>query len=243
MSWLWKRQHKPNYKRLVVLRTQQRLALELDMTITDSLLIFATLCGPVVATQTQKWIERASARRLAQRQVFYDLMATRAIPARVSPKHVEALNRIDLEFSNSSKGKQRDVLNRWRIYADHLNIDLDGATEAAITQWNIKADDLFLDLLEALSTTLGYKFDRVQLNRGIYYPKAHGLADQRRDIFEHEMLRLLTGQSSLNMRVTEFPSSDEASDMSRRLHEKIISAFADDGALKTTNSPRSRNSS
>ncbi len=213
------------------------------MTITDGLLIFATIAGPVIAVQTQKWIERASARRIAQRQIFHDLMATRAHPARVSPKHVEALNRIDLEFSNSSNRKQREVLNRWRIYADHLNIDAEGATEGAQTQWIMKADDLFLDLLEALTSALGYKFDRVQLKRGIYYPKAHGIADQRRDSFEREMLRLLSGQSSLNMRVTEFPTSGEAMDLSRRLHEKVIGAFTDDGALKTTSAPRSRNSS
>lgn len=172
------------------------------MTISDTLIILATLFSPVIAIQVQKWIERATERRDAQKQIFYDLMATRA--TRVAPKHVEALNRIDLEFSNPGP-REREVLNRWRIYADHLNVSLDGATEATLAQWNAKADDLFLDLLEALAIALRYSFDRVQLRRGIYYPRAHSRAEFRKEVIEDEVFRLLTGHSSLNMRVTEFP--------------------------------------
>ena len=122
------------------------------MTISDMLIILATLFSPFLAVQSQKWIERATERRNAQKQVFYDLMATRA--TRVAPKHVEALNSIDLEFSTNSGPKEREVLNRWRIYADHLNINVESATEAAITQWNIQAEELFLNLLEALTAAL-----------------------------------------------------------------------------------------
>ena len=70
---------------------------------TDAALITATVMGPVLAVQTQKWIERARARREAQQRTFNVLMATRA--ARVSPGHVEALNAIDIHFRG----------NGWRI--------------------------------------------------------------------------------------------------------------------------------
>ncbi len=175
----------------------------MTITISDGLIIAATLFSPLIAVQVQKWIERATERRNAQKQVFYDLMATRA--TRVAPKHVEALNRIDLEFKSQGRPKEREVLNRWRIYADHLSINLDQANEAAITQWNIQGDELFTDLLQALAAALSYPFDRVQLRRGIYYPRAHSRAELRREIFEQEIIRLLLGDSSLNMRVTEFP--------------------------------------
>ena len=92
------------------------------MTIADGLIVFATLLSPLIAVQVQKWIERSTERRDAQRQLFYDLMATRA--TRVAAKHVEALNRIDLEFHSKHRA-EREVLNRWRIYADHLNVDVD----------------------------------------------------------------------------------------------------------------------
>jgi hypothetical protein len=63
---------------------------------TETYLILATFAGPIIAVQTQKWIERANERRLAHRRIFYALMATRAM--RASVEHVQALNMIDLEF-------------------------------------------------------------------------------------------------------------------------------------------------
>ena len=202
------------------------------MTISDTLIIVATVAGPILAVQAQKWIERARERRNAQRQLFYDLMATRA--TRVAPKHVEALNRIDLEFSGKGSAKgRREVLNRWRIYADHLNINLDNVNEAGLTQWNVQGDEFFTDLLEALADALGYPFDRVQLKRGIYYPRAHGQADMRREIFEREIVRLLTGDTSLNMRVTDFPASEEDAARNRNLQEALLSALSGEGALRT----------
>ena len=201
------------------------------MTISDMLIILATLFSPFLAVQSQKWIERATERRNAQKQVFYDLMATRA--TRVAPKHVEALNSIDLEFSTNSGPKEREVLNRWRIYADHLNINVESATEAAITQWNIQAEELFLNLLEALTAALRYPFDRVQLRRGIYYPRAHSQAELRKEIFEREIVRLLMGDSSLNMKITEFPFSEEDAERNRMLQEGMLAALSGEGAFRT----------
>ncbi|HWK32093.1 MAG TPA: DUF6680 family protein, partial [Hyphomicrobium sp.] len=160
----------------------------MTMTIADGLIIVATLLSPVIAIQVQKLIERTKEQHQARLQVFYDLMATRA--TRVAPKHVEALNRIDIEFRASRKPESK-VLDAWRIYADHLNINLEGASEAEIAHWTNRGDDLFTDLLEALAAALHYPFNRVQLRRGIYYPRAHGYAEMRRDIFEREIIRLL----------------------------------------------------
>ena len=71
------------------------------MTISDTLIILATLLSPPIAIQVQKTIELATERRSAKRKIFHDLMATRATP--VAPTHVQALNIIDLEFSPSSR--------------------------------------------------------------------------------------------------------------------------------------------
>ncbi|WP_422109676.1 DUF6680 family protein [Bradyrhizobium elkanii] len=55
------------------------------------------MAGPVVAVQTQKWIERASERGKRRQWIFTSLMANRA--TRLNDDYVRALNSIDLEFS------------------------------------------------------------------------------------------------------------------------------------------------
>jgi uncharacterized protein DUF6680 len=64
----------------------------------------ATIAGPILAVQAQKWVERATERRRGQLQVFYWLMATRA--TRLSNEHVQALNRIELVFRGRSAKKK-----------------------------------------------------------------------------------------------------------------------------------------
>ena len=53
------------------------------MTISDGLIILATLLSPLIAVQVQKWIERSTESCNAQRSIFYALMSTRA--TRLSP--------------------------------------------------------------------------------------------------------------------------------------------------------------
>ena len=58
--------------------------------------VLATVAGPVIAVQTQKWIERASENRNRKRLIFEVMMANRA--TRLSDDHVKAVNMIDLAF-------------------------------------------------------------------------------------------------------------------------------------------------
>ena len=55
----------------------------------------ATIAGPILAVQAQKWIERATERKRTRRAVFYTLMANRA--TRFHEDVVRALNVIDLD--------------------------------------------------------------------------------------------------------------------------------------------------
>ncbi|WP_373426698.1 DUF6680 family protein [Neorhizobium galegae] len=66
------------------------------MSTSDWMIILATLAGPILAIQVQKFLERGRENRNRRLQIFRTLMATRA--ASVSPAHVEALNSIALEF-------------------------------------------------------------------------------------------------------------------------------------------------
>jgi hypothetical protein len=191
---------------------------------TDAALITATVMGPVLAVQTQKWIERVRARHDAQQRIFNTLMATRA--ARVSPGHVEALNAIDIHFRGNGwripTGKEREVSRRWRIYADHLNVDVNEDNPAALTAWSVNRDEYFTDLLEAMTKALGYTFDRVELKRGIYSPKAHGDAELEQRIILRGLVELLTGRQPLAMKVTDFPVSEEGIELQLAVNRRLL---------------------
>jgi hypothetical protein len=66
------------------------------MTTSDWAIVSATLLGPILAVQAQKWLERWRDYRNRKMWVFQTLMATRA--ARLEAEHVRALNMIDLVF-------------------------------------------------------------------------------------------------------------------------------------------------
>jgi hypothetical protein len=162
-------------------------------------------------------------------------MATRA--TRVVPEHVQALNMIDLEFFGGrwrgQTAKEREVINRWRIYGDHLNRNVRDAPEAVVATWNEKREELFIDLLEALSRTLGYDFDRVRLKRGAYYPQAHEDADIRREEFEKALVKIVTGEAPLAMKLTEVTANPELVELQKRLQEGMLSVI-ERGSLKIT---------
>lgn len=203
------------------------------MTITDGFLIVATMAGPILAVQAQKWIEWSRERRDAKKRIFYTLMATRG--TRLSAEHVQALNMIDLEFGGSQATHQstaeKEVVNKWRIYADQLNVALpDDPTQAQQEVWLQRADDLFIDLLGAIARTLGYSFDQVQLRRGVYRPRGHTEAEIRQDTIQRACADILTGKTSLPMSVISFPVSEEAFDLQKRVQQAFLAATSD-GAI------------
>ena len=160
----------------------------------------ATLLGPVLAVQAQKWLERGRAimeRRLA---IFRTLMATRA--AMLSPTHVEALNAVPVEFYGGGK-KLKQINEAWKLYLDHHDERL-----VASDAWAQKRRDLFLDLLYRMSQFLGYDFTRAQLDRDIYSPKAHGDLEMEQTIIRRGVVALLNGEKALPMAVKEFPVTE-----------------------------------
>ena len=131
-------------------------------------------------------------------------MATRA--TRLAPSHVQALNRIDIEFGKTKWRRQsppaRQVTNRWRIYADHLHDLADDPTPVQLEAWVRRGDDLFINLLASLATALDYSFDEVQLRRGIYHPRGHTDAEIRQDVIQRALADILVGNRSFPMEVT-----------------------------------------
>jgi hypothetical protein len=188
----------------------------------------ATILGPILAVQAQKWVEKARERRQGRMHVFYWLMATRA--TRLASEHVQALNRIELEFGGN---KFKAVRDAWHLYADKLGESVgDQPSEARLETWSSERDTLFTDLMFTMSRALGYDFDRVQIMRGAYYPRGHGENEARQRNILAGLERVLSGGQPIPMKITEAPSSPEAAALQAQLTEKMAKAYTEDGAFK-----------
>lgn len=88
------------------------------MTIADWIMIVAVLSGPILAVQATRFLDTQKEIRQRKINIFKTLMSTRSYI--LSWVHVEALNRIDLEFSAGHK-KEKPVIEAWKAYLDFLS--------------------------------------------------------------------------------------------------------------------------
>ena len=150
--------------------------------------IGAIFLGPIVALWIQRISEGKQNRRNRKLLVFQELMGTRA--TRLSLRHVDALNAIEVEFSESGKSDAK-VLSAWRLYLDHLGADV---SEDLFPQWTDKSNDLLTDLLYEMSQALQYGFDKVSLKKNIYAPKAHGELEMDQYLLRKYVGEIVSGQ-------------------------------------------------
>jgi hypothetical protein len=199
----------------------------------DSVLVVATIAGPVLAVQAQKWVEIIRERRNRKLWVFHTLMATRA--ARVSPEHVQALNMIDLAFYGSRvfgilrrTKKEQTVLDCWKEYLNQLTMRFD---EKDIGIWAAKGQELLINLLYAISLDLDYSFDRVQLQTP-YSPIAHGDLETEQTLIRKLSLKLLSGEIPLKMEVVGIPVNQDALKAQIALHQNLAAMLQGNAAVK-----------
>lgn len=164
------------------------------MTLTDVLMVAATALSPLIAVQVTRFLDDRNEERGRKLQVFKTLMATRAYS--ISPQHVEALNRIDLEFS-LKKPNEKTVLEVWQQYLDHL-----GNVKMEAGAWNVRRVDLLVDLLYAMGKAVGYDFNKTQIKNGTYAPTAHGRIEEEQERIRAMSLELLEGKRVLPLYVT-----------------------------------------
>ena len=98
------------------------------MDISDIVMIFAVILGPILAVQTQKYIELIQETEKRKLHIFRTLMSTRA--TRLSQEHVTALNMIDIEFYGKKYfGKrlqsksEKKIIQLWQVYNNYLNTE------------------------------------------------------------------------------------------------------------------------
>jgi Family of unknown function (DUF6680) len=162
------------------------------------LTITAIVLGPIIALALQRWSERRRELRWRKLFVFKELMATRASSSRVSSRHVDALNAIEIEFSGRG---DKPVLDAWQNYLDQLNTPFDAESKDASARWNDKVDDMLVDLLYEMSKGLGYDFSKVSLRKGIYYPKAHGDLETDQWMLRKYFLEVMAGTRMMGSKI------------------------------------------
>ena len=171
------------------------------MTLSNVLIILATALSPLIAVQVTRFLASQNEVRERKLWIFKTLMATRAHS--ISPMHVEALNRIDLEFSPRNR-KEKAILDIWAQYLDHLSND-----KLSVEAWVEKRTDLLIDLLFSMGKSLGYDFNKTQIKNGTYSPVAHGRLENEQEQVRQLILELLNGTRSLPMHVTSSPTPAE----------------------------------
>ena len=209
----------------------------LTLTLSDGLLIASTIAGPVLAVQAQKVIEKVTEKRRRKLHIFYALMGTRA--TRVAPDHVQALNMIDMEFSGRrflalipwQTKNEKAVTDAWHLYSDKLG-ELIGDSDEQANLWSSQCSGLFTDMLYTMSVYFKFHFDKIQLKRGIYYPRAHGDQENIQKSIQTNLARLLSGEIPIKMNVVGLPIAEEAVVLQRKIQEAILRSISSDGGFK-----------
>lgn len=191
--------------------------------------VIAALLGPILAVQTQKFLERRQSQREQKMRVFSILMSTRA--ARLSPIHVEALNMIDLAFAGGARRRsstETDVLEAWRDHLDHLNTKFN---DQSFERWTEKQNENLITLLSAMATDLGLRYDRILLRNGAYIPKGHTDMEAEQHQLRQLAIRVLSGLHPISMKVTEFPMDPDIAQSQLKLQEGLIRVFSGQSTL------------
>ena len=164
------------------------------MSVTDVLMVLATLLSPIIAVQVTRRLDDRNEEKGRKLRIFKTLMATRATP--ISPVHVEALNGIVLEFT-----KDRAVLDEWQQYFDHLH-----QSQMEVAQWEARRVELFVDLLYSMGQSVGYDFNKTQIKNWIYSPSAHGKIENEQTRIREMIVEVLDGQRGFPVKITNLPS-------------------------------------
>jgi hypothetical protein len=171
--------------------------------------IVAIIKGPINALRIQRQLDEERETRIRKLGIFRTLMSFRA--TRLAPAFVQALNLIDLEFTDPLEKPVRDA---WKELQDHYadwgrkvpqeRKVSDGADVE-------RSNELLSELLVKMGSSLGYSFDKVYVKKGVYYPEGLGDMEQEQHALRKGLLNVLAGKASLPVAVFEqkFPPITE----------------------------------
>jgi len=159
--------------------------------------IIAVILGPIFAIQADKYLQESRDRKNRKLDIFRRLMITRAAPLAVN--HIDALNLIEAEY-DSRKTSDKAVLDRWREYWDHLNLN-QGNSEASAEEWGRTRAAILVELLLTMSEYLKLGIDRSVLKRASYYPTYYGNIDTENGVLRKSAIEVFQGKKSLKVEV------------------------------------------
>jgi hypothetical protein len=165
------------------------------MDIKDWLFVGATVIAPLLAIQVSQLLDRRRQTHQEQLRLFKTLMATRS--ARLDPRHVEALNMIDVVFHSSTTGEIK-IRSLWKAYLDHL-----GQKQLEQSVWNMKRLDLLIDLLFEMASFLGFTFDKTHIKNQTYSPRGYDELDDLQRNMRVAADEILSGKRALRISVED----------------------------------------
>ena len=169
------------------------------MTVTDLIMIAAVFLGPIVAVRLTRYLDNKKEIKERKLEIFKSLMATRAYT--VSWLHVEALNRIDLEFDTN---RDKEVVEAWKVYHDLLY-----DTSIPLDQWSSKRVDLLVELLHKMAIVLHYEFDKTHIKNSSYSPRAHVDTEAREIALREGLLEVLAGKHPIPISFMNLPQDEQ----------------------------------
>lgn len=158
--------------------------------------VVATLLSPLIALQVSASLARRRQARDEKLRVFKTLMATRA--ATLDPRHVEALNQIDVAFYSAAI-KDVAVRESWKEYLDHLNSG--PVTDA----WVDRRLVLLVELLHKMATNLGFNFDKTHIKNQCYSPRGWGDVETDQHAIRASLAAILQGKRPFPMSIANWP--------------------------------------
>ncbi len=146
-----------------------------DLTASDWVLLAGAIVGPILAVLATRVVDALRESRDRKSAVFYSLMSTRR--AQLTPEHVQALNRIELEFANSAR-----VITELKAYMNLMEERVPplakGESDEAVKRFHSDLDAAlvtrrrraFGNLVQVIGHKLGRRIDRYDIIEGGYYP-------------------------------------------------------------------------
>ena len=169
-------------------------AIGIATALSSLLSIVAIVGAPIIALKVQRRGDDAKERKGRKVWIFKTLMSNRA--TRLNANYVQALNMIDIEFTDQSEKEIRDV---WKELLDHYTEW--GNKSAERRKAEDKADlersnELLANLLVKMGASLGYGFNKVDIKKGFYYPEGLGNIEQEQHALRGALLNLLSGKGA-----------------------------------------------
>ena len=159
------------------------------LSISEWVTVVAILIGPVFAVVVTRYIDERRQKREQQLNVLRSLIKTRK--SRLDSEHVAALNLIELEYHSDP-----NVMKKYSEYMDNLGQKVPEDKPEQDRFFN-KRGNLFAALVQSMGTKFEYKFDKMDLDQGGYFPMGWG-TDQDRQRKNGELLaEVLEGKRPL----------------------------------------------